>query len=179
MHYAERDVFGDSMIVCEGTVHHRASNLEQQVRTAGRHRICCWAFKRWCSSHCTVLSVTAVRDRGEIEPVGGQRQGLGEPAYARSCRMFVPDGSASRRKASRSPAVRYLRIPSAVCSCMPACGAGEGAPARSPLQPPETDRVGHRTRASDTVLLSVTARVVSLAVWNTVLVCRSTNGGIG
>ena len=38
--------------------------------------------------------------------------------------------SASRRKASRSPAVRYLRIPSAVCSCMPVCGAGEGALAR-------------------------------------------------
>jgi hypothetical protein len=33
--------------------------------------------------------------------------------------------SASRRKASRSPAVRYFRSPSAVCSAMPTCrGAG-------------------------------------------------------
>ncbi len=30
------------------------------------------------------------------------------------------------RKASRSPAVRYFRAPSAVCSPMPICGAGEG-----------------------------------------------------
>ena len=31
--------------------------------------------------------------------------------------------SACCRKAFRSPAVRYLRPPSAVCSCMPVCGA--------------------------------------------------------
>src|SRR5262249_9720804 len=34
--------------------------------------------------------------------------------------------SAARRKASRSPVVRYLRAPSSVCSAMPVCGREAG-----------------------------------------------------
>ena len=30
------------------------------MRAAAVQRICCWAFIRRCTSHCTVLSVTAV-----------------------------------------------------------------------------------------------------------------------
>ena len=52
--------FCEGVIAFDGTIHHRASNLQHQMRAGGVQRICCWAFIRRCTSHCTVLSVTAV-----------------------------------------------------------------------------------------------------------------------
>ena len=43
-----------------------------------------------------------------------------------SVRTWRSACSAARRKASRSPVVRYLRAPSSVCSAMPVCGRGAG-----------------------------------------------------
>jgi hypothetical protein len=52
--------FGDGVFVFEGTIitAHRTLSIKCALR--GVHRICCWASIRRCSSHCTVLSVTAV-----------------------------------------------------------------------------------------------------------------------
>ena len=43
-----------------------------------------------------------------------------------SVRTWRSACSAARRKASRSPVVRYLRAPSSVCSAMPVGGRGAG-----------------------------------------------------
>ncbi len=51
---------GDGVIVFEGAFITTHRTLSIKCAPRGDHRICCWAFKRRCSSHCTVLSVTAV-----------------------------------------------------------------------------------------------------------------------
>jgi hypothetical protein len=57
------------VVVFEGAIHHRASNLKHQIRAAGVQRLCCNAFIRWCSRRCTVLSVTAL-EIGASRPRG-------------------------------------------------------------------------------------------------------------
>jgi hypothetical protein len=63
----------------------------------------------------------AVMGQGFREPAAGMHQGNVE------CPHRAVGQVGSRSKASRSPAVRYLRVPPAVCSCMPIYGAGERA----------------------------------------------------
>ena len=52
--------FGDGVITFEGTSFAAHRTLSIKCAPCGVQRICRWAFIRRCSSHCTVLSVTAV-----------------------------------------------------------------------------------------------------------------------
>src|SRR4051795_11020221 len=70
--------------------------------------------------------------------------------------------SASRRKASLSPAVRYFRSPSAVCSPMPAC---RGAGALELLAVPVALR---RTTPLRALFLAIPGGVSSESPWGAV-----------
>jgi hypothetical protein len=130
-----------------------ASRSSATTARAARHGLCralcaareCRAPCRGCrvgqgvrarceKSRCDVflrLSDTSTpAARSTLSAVSAKASESRQPAYARvmqSVHTGRSARSASRRKASRSPAVRYLRIPPAVCSCMPVCGAGVGA----------------------------------------------------
>ncbi len=52
--------FGHGIVPVQRAVHDGGPDFQHQMSARGDQHICCWAFIRRCSSHCTVLSVTAV-----------------------------------------------------------------------------------------------------------------------